>query len=49
MQLTMVDVTGIEGVEPGAIAVLPLRRTSASRAIPRVYIQKREFPQENNV
>jgi alanine racemase len=38
MQMTMVDVTGITGVEIGSIAQLPARRTAVSPMIPRLYI-----------
>jgi len=37
MQLTMVDVTGLPQVKVGDAARVPLRRTAADRAIPRIY------------
>lgn len=37
MQLSMVDVTGIDGVEVGSEAILPVRRTVAGKTIPRIY------------
>lgn len=39
MQLVMVDVTGIPGIEAGTVAQLALRRTSVSAAVPRVYLE----------
>jgi len=37
MQLTMVDVTSLPQVKVGDAARVPLRRTAADRAIPRIY------------
>lgn len=42
MQLTMADVTGISGVEIGAVCQVPIRRTAVSPGIPRVYMEKQE-------
>lgn len=42
MQLTMVDVTGLDGVETGTTALVPARRTAVSSAIPRIYIEDRQ-------
>lgn len=39
MQLTVVDVTGVPGVEVGTAARVPVRRTAVSPAIPRVYLE----------
>lgn len=40
MQLTSVDVTALPEVEIGSVAGIPLRRTSASPLIPRVYLEE---------
>ncbi|MCR4440653.1 MAG: alanine racemase [Peptococcaceae bacterium] len=42
MQMTMVDVTGIPGLEIGTTAQVPARRTAVSPAVPRRYIHKGE-------
>lgn len=39
MQLTMVDITGLTGIEVGATALVPARRTAVSSGIPRVYTE----------
>jgi len=36
---TLLDITGIPGVEIGTPALLPIRRTAASARIPRIYIK----------
>ncbi|MDX9873076.1 MAG: alanine racemase [Clostridia bacterium] len=39
MQLTMVDVTGIPGIEIGTLVQAPIRRTAVSPAVPRLYLR----------
>lgn len=43
MQLTMIDVTGINGVEIGAVVRVPVRRTAVSIAVPRVYLKDKNI------
>lgn len=39
MQLTMVDITGIDGAEIGSVVRIPVRRTAVGMAVPRVYLK----------
>lgn len=39
MQLTMVDVSRMRGIELGAIVKIPIRRTAVSSAVPRVFLE----------
>lgn len=38
MQLTMIDVTGINGAETGTLVQAPIRRTAVNPTVPRVYV-----------
>jgi alanine racemase len=39
MQLTMVDVSGVQDMQVGTIACLPVRRTAIDSGIPKVYLE----------
>lgn len=42
MQLTTVDITGLEGIEVGTAAILPARRTVVNPCIPKVYLHEKQ-------
>jgi alanine racemase len=46
MQLTMIDVTGINGVEIGAEVRIPIRRTAVSMSVPRLYFKESEVTKD---
>lgn len=43
MQLTMVDITGIDGVQIGSAVRIPVRRTAVGLAVPRVYLKDKRI------
>jgi len=47
MQLSMVDITGIPGVEIGTVGRLPLRRTAVNPCIPRCFVDNQQLAGES--